>query len=251
MFKKIKKSINLNIIFAIVIITFITVLSINANNSSENSLAIDANATTSSTINEPEHEETTFPITEAHTTPDSAQTTKDINLDAELPYLIKVNRVMNCVTVYGIDSSNNYSIPYKSFICSVGDPIDYTPLGTFAISDKYDWRLMIDNSYAQFAVRITGQILFHSVGYYSRSNDDLKYTEYNKLGTNASLGCIRLTCEDSKWIYDNCSPGTTVIIYDDENSPGPLGKPTAFQIPEDNPNKKWDPTDSDQNNPWK
>ena len=70
--------------------------------------------------------------------------------------------------------------------------------------------------------------------------------EFNKLGQTASAGCVRLTVADVKWVYENCPSGTTVIIYNDEN-PGPLGKPSAPYISEDN---GWDPTDPDSSNPW-
>ena len=48
-------------------------------------------------------------------------------------------------------------------------------------------------------------------------------------GTAASMGCVRMTVEDAKWIYDNCKSGTTVEFYSSEN-PGPLGKPEAMKI---------------------
>lgn len=63
------------------------------------------------------------------------------------------------------------------------------------------------------------------------------------------MGCVRLTVEDAKWIADNCPSGTTVEIYDDDD-PGPLGKPEAALIDTDSPNKGWDPTDPDVENPW-
>ena len=37
----------------------------------------------------------------------------------------------------------------------------------------------------------------------------------NKLGRRASHGCIRLTLDDAKWIYDNIGEGTEVWIHED------------------------------------
>lgn len=68
-------------------------------------------------------------------------------------------------------------------------------------------------------------------------------------GTSASAGCIRLTVQDAKWIYDNCKSGTTVEFYS-SNEPGPLGKPESAKIEEYEELRDWDPTDSDENNPW-
>ena len=81
--------------------------------------------------------------------------------------------------------------------------------------------------------------------------DDIEYDEFNKLGTPASLGCIRLMVCDVKWIYDNCDIGTRVIIYDDAEDPGPMGKPgTIYTDPADETLRGWDPTDPDPANPW-
>ena len=52
---------------------------------------------------------------------------------------------------------------------------------------------------------------------------------YNNLGTRQSHGCIRLACNDAKWIFDNVPHGTTVVIYDNWSSVGPLGKPTDVE----------------------
>ena len=105
--------------------------------------------------------------------------------------------------------------------------------------------------YGQYATRIVGSILFHSVPYTKQNPANLEYWEYDKLGTKASAGCIRLTVIDAKWIYDNCKSGTKVEFYSDSN-PGPLGKPTAQKISDADENVRvWDPTDPRSDNPWK
>lgn len=56
---------------------------------------------------------------------------------------------------------------------------------------------------------------------------------------------------DVKWIYDNCPLGTPVIIYNDADDPGPMGKPgTIYTDPADTEKRGWDPTDPDPANPW-
>lgn len=167
----------------------------------------------------------------------------------EFPYYLKVNRQQNCITVYTKDENGDYSVPYKAIICSTG-LYNATPTGTFHLSDKYLWRQLHGGVYGQYATRITGGVLFHSVPYYRKSKNSLCSDKYNKLGQQASMGCIRLTVEDAKWIAENCPSGTTVEIYDDAENPGPLGKPEAEKIDLDNPNKGWDPTDPDEENPW-
>lgn len=162
------------------------------------------------------------------------------------PYYIKVNRKLNVVYVYGVEDGY-YKKLVKVFVCSAGAK---TPIGVFHTSNKYVWRLMVGDSYAQYATRITGHYLFHSVPYERQSKDSLKYRLYNRLGNNDSLGCIRLTVADAKWIYDNCPLGTTVEIYNSNSLDG-VSKPSAQQIDSNDPRRGWDPTDPDPNNPWK
>ncbi len=181
---------------------------------------------------------------------DETSETETTMTSDKYPYLVKVNRVLNCVTVYTKDSNGKFTVPYKSMACSTGKYINNTPLGTFKVSSRYTWRLMVDGTHSQYATRFYGGILFHSVPCYSPHKNQLEYEEFNKLGSPASLGCVRLNVQDAKWIYDNCPYGTTVIVYDDETSPGPLGKPSVIKIPEDSPYRGWDPTDPDPSNPW-
>ena len=145
-------------------------------------------------------------------------------------YVIKVNKKMNCVTVYLHDK------PIKAFVCSTGE---ITPVGTFYTKARYRWRPLVHEVWGQYCTRIVGRILFHSVPYHERNNKTLCTGDYRKLGKTASAGCVRLTCKDAKWIYDNCKLKTKVVIYN-SNNPGPLGKPEAPYLPA---GQKWDPTD--------
>lgn len=165
-------------------------------------------------------------------------------------YQIRVNRAANCVTVYEKDANGEFNIPVRAFVCSCGRTGHETPLGTFRTSDYYEWRLMVDGTYGKYAVRFNKKILFHSVPYLKRSGSSMKWEQYNMLGQSASLGCVRLACDDAKWIYENCKKNTEVIVYDDADNPGPLGKPEELKITVENPYKEWDPTDDDINNPW-
>ena len=166
----------------------------------------------------------------------------------EIPYYIRINRKQNCVTIYTRDEEGEYTVPYKAMVCSTG-LYNATPRGTYQISTKYLWRELYGGVYGQYATRIHGGILFHSVPYYKRAKDTLCTDKYNKLGQQASMGCVRLTVEDAKWIAENCPEGTTVEIYDGED-PGPLGKPEAQKLDKSDPDCHWDPTDPDEENPW-
>ncbi len=184
--------------------------------------------------------------------PESTEVVYTPPADAKYPYYIMVNRAANCVTVYGIDADGAYTIPVKAFACSCGKEGYATIIGTdFATSDKYEWRFMSDNLYAQYVNRIYDGYLFQSVAYRSQDKSTLVTEEYNLLGSFASQGCIMLSARDVKWIYDNCPAYTRVTIYDDADNAGPLGKPETIKIPVDSPYAGWDPTDADEANPWK
>ncbi len=167
------------------------------------------------------------------------------------PYYIMINRSANTVTVYGVGDDGCYSVPVRTMVCSTARAGHTTPKGTFKTSDRYEWRRMVDGTYAQYATRFHGQILFHSVCYSRPDPASLLTDEYNALGGPASLGCVRLQTADAKWIYDNCPQGTAVTVYDGDE-PGPLGKPETL-VPKIGAGEAngWDPTDPRPENPWR
>ncbi len=164
------------------------------------------------------------------------------------PYYIKVNYGAQVVTIYSKDEQGNYSNAYKSMICSTG--IHTPKSGVYTIPGRWRWGLLQGNVYGQYVTKITGNILFHSVPYQRQDPSTLEYWEYDKLGTDASLGCVRLRVQDAKWIYENCANGTKVEFYSSPNA-GPLAKPLAKKI-SNYPDylRNWDPTDPNPSNPW-
>ena len=148
----------------------------------------------------------------------------------ENPYQIKINKLQNTVTIY------KKKKPIKAFACSTGNA---TPIGTFSIQQKMRWHVLNGPCYGQYCSRIYKGILFHSVWYYRQNPATLSNSSYNRLGTTASHGCVRLTVADAKWIYDHCPVGTKITIYN-AKKPGPLGKPRTIKVPG---YSGYDPTD--------
>lgn len=165
-----------------------------------------------------------------------------------MPYCIKVNKTQNVVTVYSVGSDGYYSNPVKAMVCSVGEAGN-TPAGIYKLGDRAEWLPLEGNVFGQYAVHITGSILFHSVPYFTQNKDDLEVEEYNKLGSSVSAGCVRLSVIDAKWIYDNCSQDTYVEIFESDYA-GPMGKPIAAVISSGGTQGNWDPTDPDRANPY-
>lgn len=266
MINKYKKQICLGA-FTIIIVTIFIIMMIRTNNSriiDFNQTSVTTTAVVESTIPETETEtigaETEAKLQKKQQKKNTSKTGEFDNIknieslidfSAKHPYMIRVNRAENFVTVYGMDYEGKHTIPYKTFWCSTGLNPESTPLGQFKISERYDWRIMVDGSYAQYAVRIYGPIMLHSIPYTDGKHDALEYWEYNKLGKPASLGCVRLRVKDVKWIYDNCNDGTKVTIYSEPDEEPEIALPKIKKIKKSNKNKNWDPTDPAKGNPWK
>lgn len=165
-------------------------------------------------------------------------------------YTVYVNKTTNSVHVVTTNDDGSLNL-IKAFSCSVGRKGHDTPEGTFkADGERYEWRLMVDGTYGRYAVRIFNKIMFHSVPYVRGAADALEWDQYNLLGQRASLGCIRLCSRDAKWIYDNISNRTTVVIYSDEKNIGDFETPYIAPFSDKSAFKNWDPTDYTVGNPW-
>lgn len=161
-------------------------------------------------------------------------TVKSAPKKKNVEYHIKVNRRTNIVTVYRKEGKE--LIPIRAMLCSSGGKL--TPLGTFRTLQKYRWRKLFFRVYGQYSTRITENVLFHSIPYYRKNEGTMMKGQYERLGTKASHGCVRLAANDAKWIYDNCRLGTKVTVYE-SNDRGPLDVPKLKPYT----GKGYDPTD--------
>ena len=130
------------------------------------------------------------------------------------PYKIYVDISDQRVYVLGWDGTG-YNDQVRVMVCTTGMNSSPTPLGTYHSYGRRsgEWHWFSDyNCYAKWAYGIVGDILFHSV-LYSRDKK-LSQTSVNNLGRKASHGCVRLSVEDAKWIWDNCPTGTVVVIQE-------------------------------------
>lgn len=178
---------------------------------------------------------------------DKSSSSTNKNIDSTKKYYIKVNYKANVVTIYTKDENGEYTVPYRAMICSTGTATPKS--GVYKIQSRWRWLHLFGDVYGQYSTQIVGNILFHSVPYLKKTQDSLEYWEYDKLGTSCSMGCIRLTVRDAKWIYNNIPRGTAVEFYASSN-PGPLGKPSAQKISGNKKCRNWDPTDDHKDNPW-
>ena len=133
-------------------------------------------------------------------------------------YEIEVDLHNQIVTVYRGQGRTAGDIA-RQMICSSGLN-NATPLGEFImpevqkVDEREAWYYIGKfRLHVQYASRIVRDILFHSL---PSTRNGASPTEETRLalGTRASHGCIRLRPADSRWIAENCPPGTKVNIFD-------------------------------------
>ncbi len=178
-------------------------------------------------------------------TPTPSPTPEPTPVALKFPYYIEIDKSKQVVSIYTIGSEGYYDLLVTQFICSTGRS-DKIVDGMYVIQEQYRWRQMENDSYAQYASRISGPYLMHSLCYRSQSPSKLRQSYYSRLGRNVSSGCVRLLAGDAYWIYTNCPVGTPIhVITSGEKDEELLQK---LQPP---PLKgSWDPTDPDPKNPY-
>lgn len=157
---------------------------------------------------------------------------------SETKYKIVVYLGSQSTVVYSPNENGEYTDIVKRFSCSTGASETPTRRGIYRARAKYRWRFM-NGVYGQYCTSISTNYLFHSVPYKKKDVSTLKGEEYDKLGTPASHGCIRMCVRDCKWIYDNIPLGTEVEIVSESGPSGP-GVPARKT---DSRYDGWDPSD--------
>ncbi len=131
-----------------------------------------------------------------------------LGLTSNTPYLAWVSTKNQMTYIFqGRDKAWQLTDKFK---CSTGIKGYETPLGIFTMNgDKDTWFFNEKyNDGAKYWTRINGVYLFHSIPFdksQSQVTDSI-------LGEPRSHGCIRLSVENAKWIYDNLTKGTTVVV---------------------------------------
>ena len=140
------------------------------------------------------------------------------SINLKMPYYLVVDMTNQYVTAY----ESATGLPVRNMICSTGRIRGTTPTGTFSIKNNIvDPWVAFESCYVRYGKKLTvpnKNIWFHSILYARHSVSSLSWESFNKLGSPASHGCIRLTPIDAQWISYNCKQGTTVrILYGAKN----------------------------------
>lgn len=161
-------------------------------------------------------------------------------------YYLECDRTNGVMTVY-TDSSKKY--PIKTIRVSVGNPVTLTLKGTYTLTRSLRWQPLMGPSWGQYGTHVVNGIYVHSVASGLKNGNNLPASEYLKLGSPASHGCIRACVADAKWVYENCN-GSTLRVFDGKYSSnecfkGPLGRKPLTPL---RGSKTFDPTDPDYAN---
>ncbi len=137
----------------------------------------------------------------------NAEEDKDVDFSSSEDFMIEVDLSRQIVLVY----YNGMLI--KEMICSGGKQSTSTPIGEFSTTQKvyYQWVAKF-NVGAYYWTRFYKDYLFHSVPF--NEDGEIIEEEYNKLGTPASHGCIRLKLDEAKWLYEKLPLGVKVSIHE-------------------------------------
>ena len=166
---------------------------------------------------------------------------QDIRGKVSGPYMLRIDRKRNQITVYAKDTNGTYNIPVVAMPCSVGRPETPTPTGRFTATKAGRWQSLMGPSWGQYGILVEASsgIYIHSVPGASPNVYSVPAGEWNLLGRSpASHGCIRVAVIDGKWMYENCN-GAIVEIADYANA-GPFDHKTYRPI---TAAYNWDPTD--------
>ena len=112
-----------------------------------------------------------------------------------------------CETYIFIGEANKW-VPYKKWICSPGAPKSKTVVGTFSVAAK-GYSFSHPDLTCYYYTQFKGDYLFHTIPY-ERGTWNVKD---GRLGMQVSAGCVRLSKENAKWIYDNIPRGSKVLTY--------------------------------------
>ena len=137
----------------------------------------------------------------------SSSTINQLSISSNTKYLIHVDLANQKTNIYS-GKINNWLL-VKSFVCSTGVDDEETPTGIYTVKDKGEWFFSEKyNQGGKYWVQFSDNYLFHSLPYDKTKTNIVDPT----LGKPSSHGCVRLSEEDSKWLYDNVKRDSKVII---------------------------------------
>ena len=149
-------------------------------------------------------------------------------------YKVVVDLTNQIATVYGVYSNKSTKALMSEFVSTARKGCN-TPTGHFKITQKKRTAKMSSGkTYAEFLMRFHGHKCMHTVPWKKRQTTGHVFrTEFNKLGTPRSAGCVRMPWKLAHYIYTKCPIGTPVIVLKGKQGDYPKGKPTKYHATTD------------------
>ncbi len=120
-------------------------------------------------------------------------------------YLVVVKKSSHVVRIYR--GSQEKWKKSRSFSCATGSS---TPKGRWSIGDKQEYMDTSDTCRVWYVSTFNGRIKFHSV-LYAKDDQPLKVID-DRLGVTITDGCVRLSLDNARYIYNNIPSSTRVVV---------------------------------------
>ncbi len=216
-------------------------------------------------------EEVTRPMTPPITTTSTTTTESTTSTTSTTPFIPNVSAGLSggythiavfldrqIVVMYNTNPGKSVAFP-----CSTGKTSTPTPkpqdvgLKHFTIRYPYGKKynenadyVKWDLSYVRYPTQFYRGYFFHSIPYhlggFNKANLKTTYA-YSQLGRSAqSLGCVRMSLRDAKFLHHNSYSGMPVYVYSSSRGhtiPRPMWLPPVKY-------STWDPTDTDPRSPY-
>lgn len=133
------------------------------------------------------------------------------------PYAVTVDVRNQVTTVYELNADGSRGDIARQMLCSTGTKKNPSDVGDWKLNGRRArWCYFPKwGGHARYWTRINSGIAFHSVIYNAVDLKAVAVSSYKNLGRRVSHGCIRLTVEDAKWMYDHLTKGVVVTIRED------------------------------------
>lgn len=136
----------------------------------------------------------------------------ELTVDLSKGYKIIVSIKGHYVSILGW-ANGGWNKEVKHFVCSCGAKKTPTPKGDFKLIERSgSWHQLNAEGWCRYAYRVHRYVYFHSWLYAFKGDTKIRQNSKELLGQNVSHGCIRMSVDDCKWLYENCEPGTPVHI---------------------------------------
>lgn len=129
------------------------------------------------------------------------------NLTSQTDRLVWVDTAKNMVYVFK-GKSKEWKLERK-MVCTDGKDSTPTVKGDFSVKSRAPWLISYSGKVrAKYKVNFYGNYYFHSILFNSKGTRVVD----SRLGKSISHGCVRLSVEDAKWIYDYIPDKTAVHV---------------------------------------